>query len=408
MKAVGVIVEYNPFHNGHAYHLQQAKEVSGSEIVIAAMSGNFLQRGEPAIVSKWYRAKMALMGGVDLVFELPYQFATQKAETFANGAISLLDAAGCDSICFGSESGNINAFLKTADKIERMQTQLDKEIKQSMKTGISYPRALSLAYDSIADSTDNVNLTTPNNILGYQYIQAIRSQKSALKPFTIARESAGYHDEHFASATIVSATSIRKAIFSKENKIDSFIPSYTKELLNDYLTENGQLHQWEDYWPLLQFRLLQATAAELKQIYEIEEGIENRLVKAATQAGSYQEFMEMVKTKRYTWTRLQRISTHILTNANKSEMRTEEEKVSYLRLIGMSEKGKAYLNQQKTQFSLPLISKLSSYRHKEIDLDIRAARIYAAILPAKNKKALLKQEFQPPMYLYKEELRDWK
>ncbi|MGG5253058.1 nucleotidyltransferase [Neobacillus sp. SM06] len=400
MKAVGLIVEYNPFHNGHAYHLQQAKEISGSDLVIAVMSGNFLQRGEPAIVSKWYRAKMALMGGADLVFELPYRFATQKAETFANGAISLLDAAGCASICFGSESGDINAFLKTAGRIETMQNQLDKEIKQCMKTGISYPKALSLVYDSVTDSPDYVNLTMPNNILGYQYIRAIRKQKSHLNPFTIARKSAGYHDEHFASATIASATSIRKAIFSNGSKIDSFIPSYTKELLNSYLNEYGQLHQWEDYWPLLQFRLLQAAPAELRQIYEMEEGIENRLMKAASQAGSFQEFMEMVKTKRYTWTRLQRISTHILTNASKSEMREDEEKASYLRLLGMSEKGKTYLNKEKTKFSVPVISKLSSYRHKEIDLDIRAARIYAAVLPVKNKKALLQQEYtQPPIYL---------
>ncbi|XJZ28391.1 nucleotidyltransferase [Bacillota bacterium Lsc_1132] len=399
MKAVGVIVEYNPFHNGHAYHVQKAREISGADLVIAVMSGNFLQRGEPAVVSKWYRTKMALKGGVDLVFELPYLFATQKAETFANGAISLLDAAGCEFVCFGSESGDIKAFLKTADTIDNRQKQLDEQIQQKMKAGISYPKALSLAYETLDPTADYVNLSTPNNILGYEYIRAIRKQKSNLKPLTVARKSADYHDEHFASETIASATSIRKAMFSKNSKIDSFIPSNTNDLLKDYFHHYGQFHQWENYWPLLQFRLLQARPEELRKIYEVEEGIENRLLRTALHAGSFHEFMEKVKTKRYTWTRLQRISTHILTNASKVDMQKSDEKASYLRLLGMSEKGKAYLNQHKNHFGLPVISKLSSYQQEDIQLDIRAARIYLSILSAKSKQSLFQEEFtQPPIY----------
>ena len=130
MKAVGVIVEYNPFHNGHAHHLHAAKEAAKADIVIAVMSGNFLQRGEPALVSKWYRTKMALLGGVDIVIELPYQFATQKAETFANGAISILDAIGCHALCFGSESGDISSFLQTIDFLDRIKTRIDENIKK--------------------------------------------------------------------------------------------------------------------------------------------------------------------------------------------------------------------------------------------------------------------------------------
>lgn len=400
MKAVGVIVEYNPFHNGHAFHIQKAKELAGAEIVIAVMSGNFLQRGEPALVSKWFRAEMALNGGVDLVFELPYQFATQKAETFANGAISLLHAAGCESVCFGSESGDIDAFLKTVEVIESTEEQLDQQIKQRMKTGISYPKALSLTYKAISQSSEHVDLSTPNNILGFQYIKAIRAQKNGLIPLTIARKSADYHDEHFASATIASATSIRKALFSKEIEIGSFIPTSTNQLLKSYLEQYGQFHHWENYWPFLQFRLLQVTPDELRAIYEVEEGLENRLIKAAIQAGSFLEFMEAVKTKRYTWTRLQRICTHILTNATKTEMRRSNETASYLRLLGMTEKGRAYLRHHKDNFSLPIISKLSAYQHRDIDLDIRATRIYTSILPAKNKQALLQQEFShAPVFL---------
>ena len=146
MKAVGVIVEYNPFHYGHAYHIKKAKEITGADVVIAAMSGNFLQRGEPALVSKWVRTEMALKGGVDLVFELPYTFAVQKADTFANGAVSLLDLAGCDSICFGSESGNIEDFYDTYDFLEKHQQSYDQAIRIFLDQGNSYPKALSLAF----------------------------------------------------------------------------------------------------------------------------------------------------------------------------------------------------------------------------------------------------------------------
>lgn len=402
MKAVGVIVEYNPFHNGHAFHIQKAKEISKADIVIAVMSGNFLQRGEPALVSKWYRTKMALLGGVDLVFELPYMFATQKAETFANGAISLLEATGCESVCFGSESGDIDAFVKTVKAIEGSQSLLDEQMKQQVKTGVSYPKALSLTYDKLLQPDEHVNLTTPNNILGFQYIRAIRNQKSSMVPLTIARKNAGYHDEHFSSETIASATSIRKSLFSSEanSLIDSFIPPSTNTILKEYLQLYGQFHHWENYWPFLQFRLLQTQPSALREIYEIEEGIENRIIRTAMKANSFHEFMESVKTKRYTWTRLQRISTHILNNATKAEMGKSGEKASYLRLLGMSRQGKTYLNQQKSHFSLPVISKLSAYQEDDILIDIRAARIYSSILPAQSKKKLLQQEFtSPPIYL---------
>src|SRR4051812_18291343 len=172
MKAVGIIVEYNPFHHGHAYHIKKAKETTGADLVIAAMSGNFLQRGEPALVSKWTRTEMALNGGVDLVFELPYSFAVQKADTFAKGAVSMLIAAGCDSICFGSESGNIEDFYHTYHFLKKHQLQYNHAIRQYMDQGNSYPKALSLAFQSLESTENIIDLSMPNNILGFQYVKA--------------------------------------------------------------------------------------------------------------------------------------------------------------------------------------------------------------------------------------------
>jgi predicted nucleotidyltransferase len=403
MRAVGLIVEYNPFHNGHAFHLQASKEAAKADVVIAVMSGNFLQRGEPALVSKWSRTKMALLNGVDLVFELPYSFATQKAETFANGAVSILDAVGCDSLCFGSESGDISTFLQTIDYLEEQQKPFDENIKRFMDTGVSYPKALSLSFQQLPDSEKFLDLAKPNNILGFQYIKAIKQQKSRVKPITVPRKSADYHDEHFASATIASATSIRKAIFSNEDdkrEFDQYVPEPTKQLLKEYFRNFGIFHQWENYWSYLQFRLIQCSPEELREIYEVEEGLENRLLAAARESENFHDFMQKVKSKRYTWTRLQRLCVHILTNAKKAEMARNLEKASYLRLLGMTTRGKEYLNKMKKDFSIPLVSKLSSFKEKEILLDVKAARVYCLGVPSHLRNELFLQEYkQPPIFV---------
>lgn len=402
MKAVGLIVEYNPFHNGHAYHLAKAKEAANADVVVAVMSGNFLQRGEPALVSKWHRTRMALLNGVDVVFELPYLFATQKAETFANGAVSILDAAGCDFLCFGSESGDLQAFYQTIEYLDIKQQTFEENIKKFISTGVSYPKALSLAFQQLPDSSLYLDLAKPNNILGYQYIKAMTKQNSSVQPLTISRKNADYHDEHFASETIASATSIRKALFSSENgkgSIDQYVTPHTSQVLAEYLQLYGGFHQWENYWKLLQFRLLQCNPEELKEIYEVEEGLENRLLEAALEANSFKEFMEKIKTKRYTWTRLQRVCVHILTNAKKSEMFLKQEKASYLRLLGMTSNGKEYLNKMKNYFSLPLVSKLSAFKEADISLDIKASRIYSFGVPDSLRNEMLKKEYQQPPIL---------
>lgn len=403
MKAVGLIVEYNPFHNGHAYHLSASKEAAQADVVIAVMSGNFLQRGEPALLSKWYRTKMALLNGVDIVFELPYRFATQKAEIFANGAVSILEAAKCESLCFGSESGDISSFLHTIEYIKEEEKNLDDGIKFFMDTGVSYPKATALAFKQLQSSNNYLDLAKPNNILGLEYIKAIQRQNSLIKPMTVTRKNANYHDEHFTSETIASATSIRKAIFSPKAEsqgIDQYVPAATKQLLEEYFHHFHLFHQWENYWSYLQYRLIHSSTEELKEIYEMEEGLENRLQAAATQSESFQQFMERIKTKRYTWTRLQRLCVHILTNTKKVEMNNKLEKATYLRLLGMTANGREYLNKTKKDFTLPLVSKLSSFKGNMIDLDVKAARVYALGVPNHLKDEMFKQEFsQPPIYI---------
>ncbi|WP_080846585.1 nucleotidyltransferase [Cytobacillus gottheilii] len=400
MKAVGVVVEYNPFHNGHAYHLRAAKEASEANIVIAVMSGSFLQRGEPAFASKWTRAEMALRAGADIVFELPYQFAVQQADTFAAGAVSILEAAKCKFLCFGSESGDITHFQKAAAFFSQHEEEYQASIRQFLEIGNSYPKAASLAARKLQKDEDILDLTLPNNILGYQYVKSIIKQNASITPLTIKRKNAGYHDQSFTSADIASATSIRKTLFTDGGSIKDispFVPHSTYSLMLDYQQDFGTFHHWELYWPFLQYRLLHLNAEELSSIYEMEEGLEHRFLAAALKADSFHHFMTLVKTKRYTWTRLQRACVHILTNSSKEEMKGHE-KADYLRLLGMTANGRSYLNKYKNDLGLPLISRVSSSQGAGLALDIKASRVFGLAAGLRNKEAFITQDFtQPPI-----------
>ncbi|WP_340085246.1 nucleotidyltransferase [Siminovitchia sp. FSL H7-0308] len=403
MKSVGIIAEYNPFHNGHLYHLHKSKEVSGAGVVICVMSGNFLQRGEPALISKWYRTRMALEAGSDIVVELPYAFAVQKAEIFAFGAVYLLNALKCDSICFGSESGEVQPFFNTLDYLNKHSETYNDHIKRYVKQGVSYPRALALAYEAVKDGLRNgVDLSKPNNILGYQYIRAAHEINSHIHFFTVKRNKAGHHDQTFHHEKMASATSIRKSLSENPNldHIAAYVPESTLSALASYVNRYKKLHDWEDYWPYLQYRLLTMSDDELQQVYDAEEGLPYRLKKTAQNAKSFHSFMESAKTKRYTWTRLQRICVHILTNTPKNMMIPAAKKPQYIRLLGMSSAGRDYLNKRKKELELPLISTVSSYPDEWLMLDRKSSQVYAHVLPDPEKSRLVSLEFaQPPIMI---------
>lgn len=403
MKAVGIIVEYNPFHNGHYYHIQESKKVTGADAVVAVMSGNFLQRGEPALVSKWARTKMALEGGADLVIELPYVFATQKAEVFSYGAVSLLHALNVDSMCFGSESGDIHSFHNTLQIMTEKKDEFDNLIQHGLKKGKSYPKAASDTFLSLHKTAATVDLSQPNNILGFHYIETINKLKSNIRPFTIKRTKANYHDQDVKDQNIASATSIRNTLFSEHNTlngIQNVIPNTTYSQLLTYKDNFGMFHQWEDYFSLFKYRLLSMTTEELKNVYEVEEGLENRLLRFISNATTFQEFMKKIKTKRYTWTRLQRLCVHILTNTSKTMMKTNQDHPTYIRLLGTTLKGQEYLNKIKKNIPIPLVSKVSSFTNEQISLDITAAKVYAACLKEPYQSQMIRSEFATPPIRY--------
>ncbi|MBN8207362.1 nucleotidyltransferase [Bacillus sp. NTK071] len=397
MKTAGVIVEYNPFHNGHLYHLNETRNATNADVVIAVMSGSFLQRGEPALVDKWSRARMALQNGVDIVIELPYVYATQKAEIFAKGAVSLLTSMGVDQLCFGSESGSIHEFLSTVSFIDSHEKEYNERIKYFMGEGNSYPKASSLAFQSLDGHEDVLDLSQPNNILGFQYVKAIHSQNSHMRPSTILRTKAGYHDQQLTDTKIASATGIRHELLSKGSpleSIQSYVPDPTYKELQHYMNTYRTFHGWHKLYHLLRYKLLTTSPSKLALIYEAEEGLENRLISIAKRAPTFQSFMEAVKTKRYTWTRIQRFALHILTDTTKDEMRPalEGDKAPYLRLLGMSSTGRAYLNEIKSSLPVPLVANINQFNHPFLTIERRVSQAYALGFTDEHQEEFLMKE----------------
>lgn len=397
MEACGLIVEYNPFHNGHQYHVEKAREQSKADCLIAVMSGTFLQRGEPAIIDKFHRAKAALASGVDIVIELPYAYAVQSSRYFAKGAVLSLHALGASSICFGSESGEIAPFYDGVRRLNEKRQTYDELVKRYLKQGLSYPEASSKAYQDIG--IEGLDLFQPNNILGFSYVRTIVEHQLPIRALTIKRKSSHYHDEEI-KGKIASATSIRKALkkHALTDELVQAIPEATKEQLLNYKEKAGIWHDWDRYFPLLHYRVMTMTKEQLNEIHGVDEGIEGRIIEAMKRAENFNDLLKLVKTKRYTQVRLQRMFVHILTNTTKKQMEPflKKNEAPYIRLLGMTENGRAYLNRVKKALDMPLIVNLNKMSD-ELYLDERALRAYYSILPDEKRLELFQQEFQLPI-----------
>jgi predicted nucleotidyltransferase len=403
LKACGLVVEYNPFHNGHLYHINCSREKTNADCMIAVISGNFLQRGEPAIIDKWHRTKAALQSGVDLVVELPYVFAVQHADLFAKGAVLTLQALGVNYLCFGSESGEISAFVQIYQHLNEKEAVFQARLKENLKKGLSFPEASKLAYEEIGITNDKVDLSQPNNILGLGYVKAIFQYHTGITPETIQRTKSNYHDEEI-KYPIASATSIRKDILLNHaitERAKSAIPEATLTALETYYSKTNTYHQWEDYFPLLQHMVLTLPENLLKEIQGIEEGLENRLKKTAKIASSFQHWMDLLKTKRYTWTRLQRMFVHILTCTTKTNLQTIHTitSVPYVRVLGMNNIGKQYLQKIKKQISVPLVTKLQDLTHSFLTIEERAIESYYLAVPPANRDLVRRQDVQSPIII---------
>lgn len=395
MKACGLIVEYNPFHNGHIYHLKEAKKISDSDCLIAIMSGSFLQRGEPAIIDKFSRTKAALESGIDIVLELPYAYSVQSSELFSHGAIKALNALKISSLCFGSESGFINDFLNSYHNFKENKSEFNSILKNELTKGLSYPEAHNLAYNKIGF---NLNVLQPNNILGFSYVKEILSNQLDINLYTLKRIDNDYHDTRISS-NISSATSIRHEILENgiTDKVISAIPLSMIDELNSFYLKTNSFIDWENYFPLLQYKVLSTSRTALSQIALVDEGIHNRIKDTAQDAQSFHHWMTLIKTKRYTWVKIQRIFTHILTSTTQNQLNHFHNNNNHVRLLGMSKVGQAYLNKIKPDLDINIITSLKSYGKDSLEAKVSHI-YYSAILP-KYRMNLLQQEYAPPIIL---------
>lgn len=400
MEACGLITEYNPFHQGHLYHFEKSREKTGAECMIAVMSGNFLQRGEPAVIDKFHRAEAALQAGIDLVVELPFAFAVQNSDIFAKGATSILSMLHVSSLCFGSETGNITPFIESYKRYRDKQPVYQAKLKDTIATGLSFPEASRKAYEAIGLTSTGIDLTKPNNILGFSYIKSIHENRLKIEPFTIKRIHNDYHSS-LLSGRISSATSIRKEILDKGFITEQTSLSLTADstsALKNYKTETDFWHNWEAYFPFLQYRIATMSPKELRMIHGMEEGLEYRLKKTVRAASSFDDWMSRIKTKRYTWTRLQRLFSHLLVNSKKEEMdKLLHQGIPYVRILGMSANGQLYLNQIKKRMQVPLFSQLQQSDTPLAELEERAAEAYYSILSPAKRRKVIQQEYLPPL-----------
>jgi predicted nucleotidyltransferase len=393
MNAVGLITEYNPFHNGHRHHLQESLKVAGADVTVAVMSGHFLQRGMPAMFDKWVRTKMALAGGVDLVLELPVVWACNSAPHFAAGSVAILEACGgVESLCFGSERGELAPLQECAALLTTSATRIAQETGKALRAGISYPVARATAMQGAADASEL--LATPNNILGISYLQALAACGSLIRPLTIPRIGAGYHD-CVPQGAIASATGIRQ-LYARGEDLSPFIPLSVQPLLQQALLSGNGLDP-SLLFPLLMSRLSDEPAA-LTGIYQVEDGLAERLCQHARTAHTFAELVDSAKVRHLTVSRIQRILSYILLNLTTAEV--EEQLAggpSYLRLLGATAKGERFLAATRKKRTLPLLANLSrsspqlkkfygeqspAFRRAEtlLRLETRATRLYTLLL----------------------------
>ena len=350
MKSVGIICEYNPFHNGHLYHIKEVKKRYPNYVIIAVINGNFTQRGDVSLIDKWKKTLVAL-DYVDLVAELPFVFGTQAADIFTKGATDILNALKVDAFVFGSESADINKFKKIV-KIQKSK-EYNEKIKYYLNKGLNYPSSLSKALKDLGITLEN----NPNDLLGIGYIRNLKCNE-----ITAIKRTNDYHSLELNK--IASATSIREAL-KKGVDVKDYVPK------NSYNSLTG-LHFLDDYFDLLKYKII---STEDLSIYQtVDEGIENKIKKNILKANSIDELINLVKSKRYTYNKLKRMFLHILCSFTKEEAKRCAN-TEYIRVLGFNNKGRNYLNSIKKECDLPIITRYNK-SYEMMRIENRVSNIY--------------------------------
>lgn len=371
MKIIGVIAEYNPFHLGHLYQIKKIKEMFKDSIIVAIISTNFTQRGDISILNKWDKTKICLENNIDIVLELPTLYATQSSDIFASSALSILNHFKIDTLVFGSESNDIDTLYKLAN-IQLNNQEYDSLVASYLSEGINYPTAMSKALKQIT----NIDISKPNDLLGLSYIKEIIKNKYSIKPISIQRSN-DYHGEKIES-NIISANLIRKLLLDKK-AISPYVPNITTKYLYHNLSINNS-------FSLLKYKIIN-NIDSLDKYLTVDEGIENRIIKYINKSNSWEELVMHIKTKRYTYNKINRMLLHILLDIKK----TDNTKEIYLRVLGFNQKGRNYLNKIKKEVTLPIHMGYRKNISNAFDIEFKSSYIYSLII---NNPKLIEREYQ--------------
>ena len=394
MKTVGLITEYNPFHNGHAYHIEKAKMLTDADRVIVVMSGDFVQRGAPAVMPKHLRTESALLSGASLIIELPVCFATGSAEYFAQGSISLLNQLGCiDSICFGSECGDLHLLKEIAQILADEPIEYQTALKQALKEGASFPAARQEALNIYSDKYSEI-LASPNNILGIEYLKALAKIHSKMEPFTIKRIGAGYHDMdidgQFSSATAIRSDIYQLADVNSSSEsiplthIQTQIPSSCHELMKKNYQTRYPVKS-DDFSLLLKAKLLSETADRLSHYLDMSPELANRILRLRNDYLSFEQFCDLLKTKELTRSRISRSFIHVLLGITNDWLTAIKAPAPYARILGFRKDHADLLGILKQTSVIPLITSparamLTDTARQMLELDIYASDLYESVI----------------------------
>lgn len=422
MKVLGVVTEYNPFHNGHQYHIRKSKEQTGCDYTVAVMSGHFLQRGEPALLDKWRRGEMALHSGVDLVLEIPTVYACSTAEFFSYGSLQLLNHTGIiTDLAFGSEYGEISLLQTLAEILTKSPSEYEGYLKAALKDGKLFPVARAEALsryikkhrtleDSSLEALEQV-LKSPNNILGIEYLKTLIQTGSSIKPHTIQRISAPYHERKI-QGSIASATAIREHLLSGKALEDlrSVLPETSYLLLTSAIEEGSAPVFTRNFRGLLLGLLRRSSPEGLQEIFDVNEGLEHRLLDAGRKNTTVKEVLEAVKTKRYTYTRIQRILMHLLLDLTREDLLAYNQSggPKYLRVLAFNDHGRRLLKKMQKTSTLPIITNLKHYHphtpleRSMLEYDVKGTDLYTLGMPNPRIKTHALEYRKSPFYLQQE------
>ena len=342
---LGIVSEYNPFHNGHLHHLEVSKQLTNTDFTVAVMSGNFVQRGDTSIVDKWTKAEMAIKSGVDLVIELPTVYAISSAENCADGAVKILNSLGVvDYISFGSEIGEISPLNDVASILYREPKEFQSLILAQLKSGLSYPKAREIALSQFFGNSKKYSevLNNPNNILAVEYLKALKRHRSQIKPLTIKRDYSDYNSTKVKNG-IASATAIREMIKNNKN-VHYVVPYETYELLDECIQNGNVIPDLSVFEKEIIYTLRKLTLSEIANLPDVSEGLENKIKMAANSCNTLPELIENIKSKRYTQTRIQRILLYALLNISQKDINASKRVTPYIRVLGFNKHGKRIIS----------------------------------------------------------------